>query len=298
MHVTLPDGLRLACRVENPGSQDPPLILLNGSVFNLHQWKRLVAVGGWTRRFRLIRYDYADTGDSGRRDEPMSVRALAAELVGLMDALGLPAAHFYGISQGTIVLQALAALAPERILSAAGYGWYHGGFSGLSDTAGRIQERVEAFEAFSAGWTAPLDRPAFDALWAAIYREALLGARWEELSVLGKLKDWLARRTLFPLIAPTPIERMHAWFAYCVDQLEAEQPWLDEGLAALRERPLLLQHAVDDQTLEVGMARELAQALPGARLIEYGEGFTHVSPAFKPAHARQVVEDHLGFLTA
>ena len=129
-----------------------------------------------------------------------------------------------------------------------------------------------------------------------MYRDALFGAVWEELSLLGKLKDWGARRLLFPLLEPTPIGRMYDWFAYCVDGLEGDLEWLQSGLAALSEKPVLIQHASEDATLEIGMARELQEAVPGSRLIEYPAPYTHISAAFKKAHARQVVKDHLAFL--
>ncbi len=288
-------GDRVAVLEQGPAGA-PPLVLLNGSIFNLRQWDRYVRAGGWTRSHRLIRYDYLDTGGSSRRRGPVSIRALAAELVELLDALGIEAAHFYGTSQGTMVLQGLAALAPERILSGAGYGWYFGDFTGREATIARIGARLPAFERLHETWDQPLDRDGFDVLWAATYRRALLNADWGELSLAGKARDWLLRRVLYPLIAPTPVAVMHAWFHYCVTDLLGDRDWLSGGLTALAERPLLIQHAVADQTLEVGMARELSAAHPGAKLLEYGEGYDHASPAFKTPQARRVVADHQAFL--
>ena len=296
MEVSLSSGLRLRVCIDNDDAALPSLILLNGAVFNLHQWRKMVRTGLWTRRFRLIRYDYADTGGSGRREGPVSVQALAEELDALLDALSLDAAHFYGVSQGTIVLQALAAAAPDRILSAGGYGWYYGGYSDLGVTTARIAERLPGFRALQAIWSQPLQRPEFEALWEAIYRKALMGGSWEELSWWGRLKDRLICRGLFPLVAPTPIQTMHDWFAYCVEELAAQQPWLEQGYAALAQRPLLIQHAIADQTLDIGMARELAARLPGARLQEYGGRYLHASPALRASHARQVVSDHVSFV--
>ncbi|MCB9792694.1 MAG: alpha/beta hydrolase [Alphaproteobacteria bacterium] len=292
--VSLPDGLRLM--VEDDGGDKPPLLLLNGSSFNLGQWNTLVKKGGWRQRYRLIRFDYADTGGSERRDRPVSVEVLAEETVALLDAMGLEAVHTYGVSQGTIVAQGVAVLAPERLLSVCGYGWYHGGYSRLDETAARIGQRLVPLRRLEPLWEQPLDRAAFDALWGELYREALLGQRWEELNLLERLKDWALRRWLFPLLAPTPIGRMYDWFHYCVQDLLPAQPWLERGHAALADKPVLLQHAEADQTLDFGMAEELHAALPGSRLIAYGEGYNHVSPNFKAAHARQVVADHVDFL--
>lgn len=293
--TTLPSGLELAWTAE--GDPDAPvLVLLNGSVFNLGQWANLFK-GGWSQSpYRILRLDYADTGSSGRRQEPVSLRVLGQELSDLLGALDISQAHFYGMSQGTMVLQALAVIDPDRILSACGYGWFHGGYSDFSATRARIESRVVALRGFQDIWEEPLARVQYERLWVDMYREALFGASWGELSLLGKLKDWGARRLLFPLLEPTPIGRIYDWFAYCVEGLEADLAWLQPGLAALAHKPVLLQHAVEDATLEIGMARELHAAVPGSKLIEYPAPYTHISAAFKKAHARQVVADHLAFL--
>lgn len=288
------DGLRL--HVVDDGGDKPPLLLLNGAIFNLGQWNKHLAKGAWRQRFRVIRVDYADTGASDARPGPTSIQSLCEETVNLLDALELDAVHVYGVSQGTIVAQGLATLAPERLLSVAGYGWYHGHYSRIQDTIEVIEDRLERFRRLEPLWRQPLDRPAFDALWGEVYREALLGTRWEQLSLTQKAKDWTLRRMLFPLLAPTPIGAMYDWFDYCVRELPGAQPWLAQGHAALRDLPVLIQHARADQTLAFGMAQELHAALPGSAFIAYGEDYNHVSPHFKAAHARQVVADHLDFL--
>ncbi len=294
--TTLPSGLELAWSLEGDDSGQPVLVLLNGSVFNLGQWDNMVK-GGWRQApYRVLRLDYADTGSSGRRAQPVGLPVLGQELSELLGALDIAQAHFYGISQGTMVLTALAVVDPKRILSAAGYGWFHGGYSDFSATQARIQSRVTALQGFRDIWEEPLSRAHFERLWTEMYRDALFHATWQELSPLGKLKDWGARRLLFPLLEPTPIGRIHDWFAYCVGGLSDDLAWLAPGLAALADKPVLLQHAVEDATLEIGMARELQAALPGSQLIEYPAPFTHISAAFKKGHARQVVADHLGFL--
>lgn len=296
-HTTLPGGLRLAWSLDNDGPDRPTLVLLNGSIFHMGQWGNLLQ-GGWLGGpCRVLRLDYGDTGASGRRSEPVTLGLLAQETRDLLAALDIERAHFYGLSQGTMVLQGLAVIDPDRILSAGGYGWFHGAYSDYAATAGRIQSRVETLKTFQDIWEEPLARPQFERLWSEMYREALFKSSWEELSLLGRLKDWGARRLLFPLLEPTPIGRMYDWFAYCVDGLSDDLAWLQPGIAALGNIPTLIQHATDDATLEVGMARELHAAVPGSRLIEYPAPYTHISAAFKKSHARQVVSDHLGWLS-
>ncbi len=276
-----------------------PLVLLNGAAFHLGQWQRLVDKGGWTKAHHVIRYNYAGTGGSSPRPGPVGVEVLAEELCDLLDGLGIPRAHFYGISQGTIVLQALAARAPERILSAAGYGWFYGGHSQIEQVAARIAERLGPLEQLRDLFDAPLDRGGFEALWDKVYRPALTGASsWAALSFAQRLKDPVLRHVLYPLLRPTPIGQIHEWFAYCAEGLRADEPVLRDGLAALASRPVLLQHATADETLPVGMARELSTVLPGAKYREYGAGYTHTSIAFSTAQARQIVQEHCRFMAA
>jgi pimeloyl-ACP methyl ester carboxylesterase len=289
--------VELAWVLDNDTPDLPTLVLLNGSVFNLDQWGNMLK-GGWSNGpYRILRLDYADTGSSGRRTGPVGLRALGQELSDLLGALNIDQAHFYGISQGTMVLQALAVVDPDRILSACGYGWFNGNYSDYAATKGRIESRVAALKGFQDIWEEPLTRPHFERLWTEMYRQALFNATWAELSLFGKLKDWGARRLLFPLLAPTPIGRIYDWFSYCVDGLFDDLSWLQPGLEKLSRVPTLIQHAVDDATLEIGMARELHQAIPGSRLIEYPAPYTHISAAFDKSHARQVVSDHLAFLS-
>ncbi len=294
--VRLPNGLDIHYREDGRGKDAPVLVLLNGSILNLSQWDRFLKRGPWLKRFRVVRFDYCDTGGSSRRERPVSLGALVNELGDFLDALVIERAHFYGVSQGTIVLQGLAGAAPGRIRSASGYGWYHGDFSGIRSTEARIAQRVKEFRRFEEIWEEPLDRASFERLWSNVYRTALFERTWEEMSVLARAKDWLVRRTLFPLLAPTSIRSMHDWFDYCVRELTQCQPLLREGHRALSSIPVFLQHATADQTLEIGMARELCHEIAGATLREYGDGYDHASPAFRSAQARAVTSDHSEFL--
>jgi len=294
--LALPNGLEIQYQEDGRDPGAPVLVLLNGAIFNLHQWDRFLKQGPWLKQFRVVRFDYCDTGGSSARNRPVSLPVLVDELVEFLDMLNIESAHFYGVSQGTIVLQGLAGAAPGRIQSAGGYGWYHGDFSGIGSTAARIGERVAEFRGFEDVWEQPLEKEAFERLWSNVYRTALFELTWEEMSLIAKMKDWLVRRTLFPLLTPTSIKSMHDWFDYCVRELARSQPLLRDGHRALGSIPVLLQHATADQTLEIGMARELCEQIRGATLREYGEGYDHASPAFRSAQARVVTSDHCDFL--
>ncbi|MEM7059439.1 MAG: alpha/beta fold hydrolase [Pseudomonadota bacterium] len=67
--------------------------------------------------FRTIRFDTRGHGKSGRSDGPYSLSQLAADVVGLMDHLGLQQAHYVGVSMGGMIGQTLAIEHPQRLHS-------------------------------------------------------------------------------------------------------------------------------------------------------------------------------------
>src|SRR4051794_10863402 len=69
-------------------------------------------------RFRTIRFDARGSGGSPA-DTPLSIEGWVDDLARLLDALDVERAHLVGHSLGTLVLQHLAARAPQRVASLA-----------------------------------------------------------------------------------------------------------------------------------------------------------------------------------
>ncbi|MEV0148200.1 MULTISPECIES: alpha/beta fold hydrolase [unclassified Nonomuraea] len=110
--ATGPDGVGLAYQV---GGRGEPLVLLSGQANSHHWWDGVRA--GFEETHRTITLDYRGTGASGKPDEPYSTRALAADVVAVLDDLGVERAHVYGTSMGGRVAQWLAADHPGRVAS-------------------------------------------------------------------------------------------------------------------------------------------------------------------------------------
>jgi pimeloyl-ACP methyl ester carboxylesterase len=117
----------------------PALLLIMGLGMQLVAWPRpfcaMLAAAG----FRVIRFDNRDVGLSskmeGRRAPGMlrlilsllfgwKIRSavytlddMAADSLGLLDALGIRQAHIVGVSMGGMITQTLAAQYPQRVLS-------------------------------------------------------------------------------------------------------------------------------------------------------------------------------------
>jgi pimeloyl-ACP methyl ester carboxylesterase len=98
---------------------DPPILLIMGQGAQATGWpepfcRDLAAAG----RF-VIRYDNRDAGYSTwfGDDEPYSLDDMAADALGLLDALGIERAHLVGASLGGAIAQILAVGNPARVLS-------------------------------------------------------------------------------------------------------------------------------------------------------------------------------------
>ena len=111
-HAIAADGVRIAYQVQGDG---PPLVLLSGQS-NSHHWWDGVREDFEAAR-QTITVDYRGTGDSGKPDEPYSTQGFAADVVAVLDALGVERADVYGTSMGGRVAQWLAARSPERVES-------------------------------------------------------------------------------------------------------------------------------------------------------------------------------------
>ena len=129
----------ISIEVEDHGSPTgEPLLLIMGLGMQLLAWQDdfvAVLVG---RGFRVIRFDNRDIGLSESFDaaglpnlavgslryalglklkSAYSLDDMAADCLGLLDALGIAAAHVCGASMGGMIAQRLAVRAPERVKS-------------------------------------------------------------------------------------------------------------------------------------------------------------------------------------
>ena len=101
-----------------------PLIFVSGLNGTGRSWQP--QVDAFSPRFRTITYDQRGTGASDKLQRTFSVDQMTAELVGLMDALGIERAHIVGQSTGGAIGQTLAVEHPQRIARMVVYStWTH-----------------------------------------------------------------------------------------------------------------------------------------------------------------------------
>jgi len=92
----------------------PPLLLVQGMGANSLHWGEpfLTAL---ERDFEFMLYDHRGAGRSAPLVGDLTIAGLAADALGLLDALAIEDAHVLGVSMGGMVAQDLALAAPARI---------------------------------------------------------------------------------------------------------------------------------------------------------------------------------------
>ncbi len=114
-----------------------PLLLIMGLGAQMVMWSEQFCNDLAGRGFRVIRYDNRDVGLSTKFHEqcpdpgalltevmlgnsvepPYTLSDMAQDAAGLLEALGIPAAHVVGASMGGMIAQLLAIQSPERVLT-------------------------------------------------------------------------------------------------------------------------------------------------------------------------------------
>lgn len=137
MTIVNANGIELAC--DHFGREgDPTILLIAGLGVQRIRWAVPFCEELAARGYRVIRFDNRDAGCSthfghcaapdfgalaaalmaGRRPEvPYTLPDMAADAVGLLDALAIERAHVVGLSMGGMIAQIMASEHPERVLS-------------------------------------------------------------------------------------------------------------------------------------------------------------------------------------
>ncbi|HZW54454.1 MAG TPA: alpha/beta hydrolase, partial [Candidatus Elarobacter sp.] len=129
------NGMRL-CYETFGNRTDPPLVLVMGLATQMIVWDEEFCSMLGARSFHVVRFDNRDIGLStkllhartpsvaelmlaqatGLRFRiPYTLRDMAADTVGLLDALGIESAHLVGASMGGMIAQEVAMAFPERV---------------------------------------------------------------------------------------------------------------------------------------------------------------------------------------
>jgi pimeloyl-ACP methyl ester carboxylesterase len=154
---------RLGLAVADTGTGQP-VLLLHG-LASTHRWWDLVVprLAG----YRVVRFDHRGHGESDAPPSGYRIDRLAADALGLLDALGLHRAVLAGHSLGAAVALRIAAAAPDRVsaLACIEGGVYHPHLlfgTGWEQARPRMTRprRGRVTEAVLRAWLAGSDLPA------------------------------------------------------------------------------------------------------------------------------------------
>jgi 3-oxoadipate enol-lactonase len=215
-------------------------------------------------RCTVLRYDIRGHGQTQATPGAYDFALLAADVVGLLDALDIGKASFVGISLGGMIGQAVALAAPQRLHKLV-----------LADTTGRYPPEAQAtwperIRQIEAAGLEPLVGPTLERWFTAPYRAAH--------------PDVAAR--IGGIIRATPT----AGYIGCCHAI-AGLDFLDR-VKALRVPTLVLVGDQDAGT-PPAMARDLAAAIPAARL-EVIPGAAHLSNIEQAEIFDRLLLDFLG----
>jgi pimeloyl-ACP methyl ester carboxylesterase len=250
-----------------------PLLLVTGLGAQMISWddafcEQLAAVG-----FHVIRFDNRDSGLSTRMESAgppdmaaalngdfhpaYSLDDMAADAAGLLDALGIDAAHIVGASMGGFISQLIAINHPGRALSLTSI------MSGPSRLEGGVPPTPEAEAVLFAK---PPTTPEESIQVAMVGRRALLGSADPFDEDFERARATRAvRRAWYPVGTGRQLLAVLA-----------AHPRLP-SLQGVRV-PTLVVHGEDDILVPIENGRMVAAAVPGARLLEI-EGMGHDIPS-------------------
>lgn len=138
-----------------------PLLAISGLGAAAESW--LPVVAELCERHRLICFDNRDVGRSWQATGEYTVTDMAADALGLADALGITELHVLGQSMGSTIAQELALAAPQRIKTLTLMGTWAGGQRWLRARIARWARDRQTYsvEEFVRNLTLELVSPAF-----------------------------------------------------------------------------------------------------------------------------------------
>jgi pimeloyl-ACP methyl ester carboxylesterase len=249
---------------------DPPLLLIMGLGAQLTMWRDGFVSELASRGFRVIRFDNRDIGLSSFFDQagipdlgaalaggslpapPYTLEDMADDAAGLLDALGLAAAHIVGASMGGMIAQTFAVRHPQRTLS----------LCSIMSTTGNPGVGQPHPELVASLFLAPAPSSAAEAEEAALLGVKLIGS-----------PAYPADEAEVRAYARAAFERSHHPEGVARQLLAiVHQPDRTEALGRLA-CPTLVIHGDADPLVDPSGGRATAEAVPGAELwLQEGVG--------------------------
>ena len=242
------------------GPEDAPTLVLGSSLgTDIRMWA--AQVPALATRWRVVRYDHRGHGHSPVPPGPYRLADLGADVLALLDHLGVARAHLGGLSLGGMVAMWVAAHAPERVDRLA-----------LVCTSAKLGPPQIWAERAAAVRADGLDAIA----------DAVL-ARWTPPDFARRNPDVVSE--LRGMLTATPAEG-YAGACAAIENMDLEP---DLGRIAA---PTLVIAALDDEATPPAHAQRIAALIPGARLTLVA-GAAHLANISRPELVADLLTDFL-----
>lgn len=258
------DGIQIAFD-DLGGAGGDPLLLVMGLGTSRFWWPEGLVADLVERGYHVVAYDHRDAGESthlpdrregspfaallGRRPPAYSGEDLVDDAVAVLDALGWQRAHLFGHSMGGLVAQRIAIRHPERVHTLATSSAVPSDAKGLGVLR---YVRLSPLARF-AGLHHPATPEGDLALALAVAR--LLAAPGQHIDACD-VREFVAK------------EAAHQVVSFRDQKAQSRQigaKWHGGPLSGITA-PTLVLHGAADPLLRVSAARDIAAAVPGARL--------------------------------
>ena len=242
-----------------------PLLMIQGMSATHMAWGRPF-LDLLEKSFDTIVFDNRGMGRSGQAELPFDTADLAADAVGLLDALEIETAHVVGISMGGMIAQELALAHPERIRTLTIGASYCGG-------PGSTLMAPEDLQMLGAAYASGQPEQVFRAMWEINLSP---GFRAED----SRFAAFAEMGSALPAPQPVVLQQMRACAAHDThDRL---------GQISL---PTLVIHGDVDRLLGYPNGVQIAARIPDARL-ETLEGIGHMFWWEQPERSAELIREH------
>ncbi len=285
----------LAIEVEDTGAGAPlaPVLLVMGLGMQLVAWPDDFVQGLVRAGHRVVRFDNRDIGLSARFDHlgtpnllwegmklrfgmpvraPYTLHDMAADALGVLDALGIEQAHVVGASMGGMIAQRMALAAPDRVLSLT---------SIMSSSGARYLPGPQA-KVLQVLMSRPRDfsEPVVLAHYVRLFRAiGSPGFPSTDDELRQRIRSSLRRGGYRPAGSGRQLA------AVAADIFRANE------LRRIRV-PTLVLHGADDPLVPLACGEDTARRIPGAR-FEAIAGMGHDLPPGVVAHLLRALLPHL-----
>ena len=271
-------------------SKNPTVLMIMGFSAQMTMWPVELCHGIASRGYQVVRFDNRDIGLSEKLDgagavnvmeafmkaasgqpisSPYQLNDMAADAVGILDALKIDKAHIVGASMGGVIAQLVALNYPQKTKS----------LTSIMSSTGRPGLPPSSPEALAVLTQPP---PATD-------RESRIPHAMKVWRIIGSKQPYAADDAELRAVAEREVDRTPYYPQGIARQLVGvlASPPRHEMLKNVKA-PALVIHGADDPLVNVEGGKDTAASIPGARLkIIPGMGHDFTSKLV-PVYLREI----------